>query len=140
MLRMSLWSTAGFSFHRAPVSGNILAPLHGFNGHDREYALKVKHHICEELNMLKRDHNSQQHDDRDKVTPHPSPPPPARYDKYSCLPLDCDTRHHLHLPSHTDIRYILLSIWFTASQTKLASLIFPFRLLTMNLVAVVQCN
>lgn len=24
-----------------PVSGNILAPLHGFNGHDREYALKV---------------------------------------------------------------------------------------------------
>ena len=28
-------------FYMPPVSGNILAPLHGFNGHDREYALKV---------------------------------------------------------------------------------------------------
>lgn len=28
-------------FYTPPVSGNILAPLHGFNGHDREYALKV---------------------------------------------------------------------------------------------------
>ena len=28
-------------FYAPPVSGNILAPLHGFNGHDREYAFKV---------------------------------------------------------------------------------------------------
>lgn len=31
----------GFFFYMISVSGNILAPLDGFNGHDREYALKV---------------------------------------------------------------------------------------------------
>lgn len=36
-----LWSPAGLLFYMPPVSGNILVPLHGFNGHDREYALKV---------------------------------------------------------------------------------------------------
>lgn len=30
-----------FILYTPPVSGNILAPLHGFNGRDREYALKV---------------------------------------------------------------------------------------------------
>lgn len=40
--RMFLWSTAGLLFYTPPVSENILAPLHGLNGHDREYALKVK--------------------------------------------------------------------------------------------------
>lgn len=42
VLRTFLWSTAGFFIlYTPPVSGNILAPLHGFNGRDREYALKV---------------------------------------------------------------------------------------------------
>ncbi len=39
--RAFLWSTAGLLFYMPPVSGNILVLLHGFNGHDREYALKV---------------------------------------------------------------------------------------------------
>lgn len=48
MFKVFLFSSAsvplergGLFIYTPPVSGNILAPLQGFNGHDREYALKV---------------------------------------------------------------------------------------------------
>jgi len=103
LLRMSHWITAGFlfKFHMPPpVSGNILAPLHRFYSHDREYALKVNNHICEELNMLKGDHNSRRHDDDETC-------PPLRWHGVThaavCLSAE-DTCHHLtccHRPSDT---------------------------------------
>ena len=67
--------------------------------------------------MLKRDHNSQQHDDRDKVasTPPPLPllsSPMARYDKCSCLPFT------FTISIYCIIWHILLYIWFFTFKTQ----------------------
>lgn len=79
-----------------PVSGNILAPLHGFNGRDMEYDLKanatsVRNWTC--LKKRERDHNSQRRDDR-AAEWHPLRLRLARDDSHTAvLSRNRDTRH-----------------------------------------------
>lgn len=88
--------------------------------------------------MLKRDHNSQQHDDRDKVASTPPPHSSAGIGMTNtAVSLSTvDPCHILHLPSLNTI----ICFTFGKNQTmhravkqSLVSPLFPFLLLTRNL-------